>query len=379
MGFRKFRGSQLFTGTGFAPDDSVLVTDEGGKVEGIVPEADAGSDIQFVEGIISPGFVNCHCHLELSHLKAVIPEGTGMVPFLMDVMQRRGEGAERIQDAITHAEHQMWATGIVAVGDICNTTDTLTKKRKPLLFYHNFVEVSGFVEAGAAGRFSIAESVARQMADTGPTTIVPHAPYSVSPALFNYISASTPELPITMHNQESKDENDFFLTGDSGFRKLFESLGVNLDFFIPPGVSSIRAVLPHLRTNGILILVHNVVTSAEDIAQIKQHNSDTYFCLCPNANRHINDSMPPVDLLINNGCKIVLGTDSLASNSQLSILEEIKTLQSAYPSLPIEQLLTWATSEGANALGISDRFGSFAPGKTPGIIQINNGQSIRRL
>ena len=73
MGFRKFRGSQLFTGTEFAPEASVLVTDEHGKVEAIVPERDAGEDIQNVDGIISPGFVNCHCHLELSHMKDVIP------------------------------------------------------------------------------------------------------------------------------------------------------------------------------------------------------------------------------------------------------------------------------------------------------------------
>lgn len=377
MGFRKFSGSRLFTGTDFAPAGSVLITDELGKVKEIVPENDAGDDILFLEGVISPGFVNCHCHLELSHLKDSIPQGTGMIPFLLSVMQQRDASTEKLQDAIVRAEHGMWASGIVAVGDICNTLDTLTKKRKPLLFYHNFIEVSGFKEAGAAGRFSIAESIASQMAETGPTSIVPHAPYSVSPALFKYINASSSNLPLSMHNQESQAENDFFLTGNSEFRNLFSSLGVNLDFYEPPGVTSIQATIPHLRTNGILILVHNVVTSTEDIALIKQHNTDTYFCLCPNANQYINNTLPRLDLLIENNCKIVIGTDSLASNYQLNILEEIKTLQLAFPFLTMKQLLTWATSEGASALGISDRFGSFSPGKTPGVIQINNGQSVR--
>lgn len=379
MGFRKFKGSQLFTGVDFAPGDAVLVTDEEGMVKEIIREADAGEDVQYVEGIVSPGFVNCHCHLELSHLKGIIPPGTGMVPFLVTVMQQRGAAAETIQDAITQSELEMESAGIVAVGDICNTADTLAKKQSRKLFYHNFIEVSGFTEAGAPARFAIAGSIAAQLAETGPASIVPHAPYSVSPALFERIQSSFSGFTLCMHNQESQAENDFFLTGDSELRQLFAMIGVNLDFFVPPRVSSIRAVLHFLPARSPLLLVHNVVTSAEDIRLIKQHNRETFFCLCPNANQYINGTLPPVDLFIKSNCRIVLGTDSLASNYQLSILEEIRTLLFAFPWLDMAQMLKWATSEGAEALGISDRFGTFSPGKKPGVIAINNWKATRLL
>lgn len=369
----------MFTGREFAPEGTVLITDPKGWVEALVPETDAGEDIQSIEGLLCPGFINAHCHLELSHMKGRIPCGTGMIDFLLAVMQQRQANPEEIYEAIDQAETAMLESGTVALGDICNTSHTLLQKRKGRLYFQNFVECSGFVPAGAASRFEAALSISQELSETGPTTIVPHAPYSVSPALLQLIDRQASGKISTLHNQESDAENAFFLTGQSDFRRLFAAIGVKLDFFEAPGKTSLQAVLPHLQSPAQLILVHNVVTDETDLEALAQPNQPAIsFCLCPGANLYINDSLPPVHLLRQSGQQIVLGTDSLASNHQLSIPEEIKLLQKHFPGIPLAEILQWATLNGARALGCSDRFGSFEKGKEPGLVQWN-GDTIHRL
>lgn len=379
MGFRKFKSGQLFTGREFAPEGTVLITDEKGRIEALVPETDAGDDIQTIEGLLCPGFINAHCHLELSHMKGRIPTGTGMIDFLLAVMQQRQSAPEEIYEAIDQAEAALLETGTVALGDICNTSHTLRQKRMGRLYYHNFVECSGFVPAGATSRFEAALSISQELSETGPTTIVPHAPYSVSPALLQLIDRQASGKIGTLHNQESEAENELFLTGQSDFRRLFVAIGVNLNFFEAPGKTSLQAVLPHLQSPAQLILVHNVVTDETDLEALAQPNLPAIsFCLCPGANLYINDSLPPVHLLRQSGHQIVLGTDSLASNHQLSIPEEIKLLQKHFPGIPLDEILQWATLNGARALGCSDQFGSFEKGKKPGLVQWNK-DIIHRL
>jgi len=102
--------------------------------------------------------------------------------------------------------------------------------------------------------------------------------------------------------------------------------------------------------------------------------------MCPNANLYINDQLPAIDLFIKHNCEIVLGTDSLASNHHLSILEEIKTIRERFPNIAADQLLQWATINGAKALQIDKLLGSFEPGKQPGVILCEDQLSkLRRL
>ena len=96
------------------------------------------------------------------------------------------------------------------------------------------------------------------------------------------------------------------------------------------------------------------------------------FCLCPNANLYIENTLPPVEMLIKNNCSITLGTDSIASNWSLNILDEMKTLQNHFSFLSLEKLLQWATVNGARALQMDKIFGSFEKGKKPGIVLIEN-------
>src|SRR5437773_459481 len=104
MAYKKFQADQLFSGHELLSGDHVLIMSEHGKIEDIVLEVNAGDDIQKLQGILSPGFINCHCHLELSHLKNVIPPGTGLIEFLCSVVTKR----EAPSTSPKPSEHGTW-------------------------------------------------------------------------------------------------------------------------------------------------------------------------------------------------------------------------------------------------------------------------------
>jgi cytosine/adenosine deaminase-related metal-dependent hydrolase len=378
---RKLSADYLFTGREMAAEGTVLITNDTGTVEAILPAADAGEGVEALPGLLTPGFVNCHCHLELSHMKGLLPEKTGMVDFLISVIRGRGavtaqgEEAPRILAAIADAEESMLGNGIVAVGDICNTSLTLKQKVEGRLHYHNFIETMGFIEQAAPSRMEAAVQVFGAFAQAyslpiSAISVVPHAPYSVSPRLFGLIANFPGNQLITIHNQESQAENFFCQTGQGDFLRLYQALGLDVSFFNGWGKRSMAGYLPYFYRNQTLLLVHNVDTQEEDL--VWEGGPNLCFCLCPNANLYIGGQLPDVDLLMRNNCMIVLGTDSLASNYQLDILEEMKTLQQHFPVLPTATLLQWATSNGAEVLQMDGVLGTFDPGKQPGVVLVSD-------
>jgi aminodeoxyfutalosine deaminase len=398
--YRKFTANNIFTGHTLLPQGNVLITDENGAFVDIVLQKDAGDDIETYNGILTPGFVNAHCHLELSHLKGLIPEKTGLVEFVFKIITERHFAEAEILAAIETAENEMLQNGIVAVGDICNNALTIAQKQKQRLRYHNFIEVSGFLPALAQDRFDKAVTILEQYQSATKTnhqysmfnaqcsTLSPHAPYSVSPQLFGLINDATENNIITIHNQETVAEEEFIKNKAGDFLRLYEKLGIDISFFEPTGKSSLQSWWPRLNKNQSTILVHNVTISKKDINFIKlfpkesgqatiNYQLSTFFCLCPNANLYITNTLPDVNMLINQQCDIVLGTDSLASNYQLNILEEMKTLQNNFPQLPLQTMLQWATLNGAKALQMDNTLGSFEKGKKPGVVLMENVENLQ--
>jgi cytosine/adenosine deaminase-related metal-dependent hydrolase len=379
MNYRKFKADHLFTGQEWLSGDSVLITSPEGEIIDIVPVAAAGDDIAIFSGILSPGFVNCHCHLELSHMKGLIPEKTGMIDFLVRVIQQRGFEADIIKKGIEEAENSMLQNGIVAVGDICNTANTVEQKKAGRLLYHNFIETMGFIESTATQRFEASLAVYDQFARLYRTpaesnSIVPHAPYSVSPALFQKITHFPGNHLLTIHSQESAAEREFIEKGTGDFHRLYEALHIDISFYKPRSVHSLKTYLSHFLPNQSLILVHNVTTDKEDldyIASGKLPIGNLFFCVCPNANIYIGNPLPDIDLLRQYQAVITVGTDSLASNNQLSILAELQTIRRHFPQIETKELLQWATLNGARALQLHDVIGSFEPGKKPGVLVVN--------
>ena len=380
--YRKLTAATIFNGYQFLPKDSVLLVDENGTILDILPATETGDDVEFFEGMLSPGFINCHCHLELSHLKGKIDKNTGLIEFLGKIMVERNATHVEISTAIESAEKEMLQNGIVAVGDICNNANTIPQKTKQHLHYHNFIEVAGFPEEMANARFEKILEVYHQFkTHFSKTSIVPHAPYSVSTALLQKIVDYEENNLISIHNQETIEETILYQNKSGGFADFYRRFNISMDSFEPKGKSSLQDILPHFKINQPLLLVHNVFTEESDVQYAKSFYGDLisnlYFCLCPNANLYISNCLPNVEMLLNNNCNFVIGTDSLASNDQLCIYNEINVLKKHFPFIQMEQLLQWATINGARALQVDDVYGSFEKGKTPGVLLLGDG--VRRI
>ena len=381
--YRKFTADHIFTGYEILSAPAVLITDRSGVIIDLVNTKEAGDGIEELNGIISPGFVNAHCHLELSHLKGRIPENTGLVDFVQQVMTGRSKGNEQQIEAMEEADRKMYQSGIVAVGDICNSMDSIAVKQSSKILWHNFIEVSGFVGEVANSRLAAMKLVFEQFKSelpSHPATLSPHAPYSVSKNLFHLLNENTAGQLITIHNQECTAEDQLYLAKEGGFLSLYKNFGIDITSFEPTGKSSFQSWLPYFDKQQSILSVHNTFTNESDLDFLSKfsENQQSLFshCICINANQYIEKKTPPIQMLMNSNCNIAIGTDSLASNHQLNILEELKTIQ-LYSNLdiPLSTLLQWATINGAKALQLDSLVGSFEKGKKPGIVLIENSQS----
>jgi cytosine/adenosine deaminase-related metal-dependent hydrolase len=398
MAYKKFQADQLFTGDKLLGGSHVVVTDEAGKIKDIVSEVDAGDDVQKLSGILSPGFINCHCHLELSHLKNIIPPGTGLVEFLCQVVTKREapsksppegktyeDSVKLKMQAIVAAEKEMHENGIVAVGDIGNSADTAEVKFQSKIYWQNFVEVLSFTDGRADDNIAHYKEVLQALeqslqksATPHRSSLVPHAPYSISPKTFQLINELTKDQIISIHNQEHPAEDELYKTGGGDYLRLFKIFGVNQSPFPITGQSSIRSYLPYFKNRQTIFLIHNTYMPEEDILFANNYANENdlklIYCLCPNANLYIESKLPPLDLFIKHNCHVVLGTDSYSSNWQLSVAKEIQAIV-AMPGFgtvaSLEQVLQWATINGAKALRWDDELGSFKKGKTPGVVQLD--------
>ncbi len=394
MGYRKFMADKLFDGYKFLKE-KVLITDENGRIETIIAAEEAGEDVQKMEGILSPGLINCHCHLELSHLKNVIPPHTGLIEFLCSVVTKREaspnpsevgayeDTVEKKMKAIIEAEKEMYDNGIIAVGDIGNTADTVEVKKKSSIRWQNFVEVLSFTDEKAEENINYYKKIAASFEEKlqtsnlkHQTSLVPHAPYSISPKTFQLINQITAGQIISIHNQEHPAEDELYKTGGGEYLRFFKIFGMDKSPFPVTGKSSIRSVLPYFNNGQTILLIHNTFMPEEDIIWANEYATANglklVYCLCINANLYIENKVPPIDLLMKHNCPIVLGTDSYSSNWQLSIAKEMEAIRQHFPHIPEETILQWATSSGAKALGWKDELGNFDLKRKSGVTLFSN-------
>lgn len=329
--------------------------------------------VEFYSGALVPGFVNTHCHLELSHLKNQVKEKTGIGGFIGQINKLRNATETDMLKAAQRADRLMWAAGIAAVGDISNTTLSIPVKQKSFIHYYTFVETFGFHPSRAERAFELASAVKKSLDEAGlPGNIVPHSPYSVSEELFRKIEneALIKGGILSIHNQESEGESQFYRDGTGPIAAhLQNNLGLDISHWSPSGKSSVESILEFLPAESPLLLVHNTFTHENDLKVLLQERSseNTFMVLCPNSNLYIENAIPPIDLFQEHGMNICLGTDSLASNHQLSVLAEMITLQMHFPEITMLKLVEYACINGAKALGFENQIGSFEKGKKPGV------------
>ncbi len=356
--------------------EGVVAVDHEGIIKAIGPKSDFETvDLIYNKGIILPGFINTHCHLELSHMKGACPTGTKLIQFITNVIQLRAYEQEVIIQAIKDEDDRMWQSGIQAVGDVSNKLDTAAQKKASPISYYTFVEMFDMMQpAMTLGTIENYRTVFKDQArgEGNKKSFVPHAPYSVTPELFDFINKANPDkATISIHNTETVDENQMFLDGSGGFKNFFESLGMTLDHFVPTEKRSIDYVLKHMVPKRRNIFVHNTLTTALDIYEAHHWSEDVYWATCPNANMYIENRLPNYKIFLEAKAKMTIGTDSIMSNWQLDIWEEIKTIKKYQSYVPLSNLLEWATINGAEALGYDKRMGSIAVGKASGLVQVD--------
>lgn len=360
--------------------NSVLAVNEDESIDGIYTKSElTGSlyEIIHYNGILCPGFVNTHCHLELSWAKGLISEGEGLDHFIWQLGKFRKSVSESyIKKAIEKAAFAMIQSGIVATADISNGDLTLDFKRKGGHYFHTFVEVFGSDPVNAE---AISEKALQLKADfenqSLAASIVPHATYSLSDELFKLIANTAKGELLTIHHQENDDENFFFNDGSGPISARRKAFNPDLPAYSGTGKRPMESIAGYFDPNGKMLLVHNTVSDQQDIDFVHQYFTRAYWCLCPNANLYIEKQLPNIELFRKNNCKITIGTDSLASNHQLSILEEIKTIQQHFPNIPLTELLKWSTLHGAEFLSQEQKLGNFVKGKRPGVVLIENADS----
>ena len=375
---RIISANSIFTGINFLSQEMALVIDDFGILKDIVKKTEIqSSEIDHYDGIIAPGFVNAHCHLELSHLFSQIESKTGLIEFLKQVIAKRNNFNKKEQeDAAIEADFKMRESGIVAVGDISNIDTTFKTKANSKIYYHTFIELIGLNPLHSETIFEKGLSLLKELENYNLIgSLAAHAPFSSSKLLINKIANynSLNNLAFSIHNQESEEETKFFAGRPSGINDLFDYLNIDINWFTPPKTSSLLTYLDVI-PNKKSLLVHNTFCKEEDI--IASKHKFINWCFCPGANLFIENTLPNCELFLNHNQNWCIGTDSLASNQKLDMCFEASILLSKLPSISIESILKALTYNGAKALAIEDKFGKLIIGKNTGLnlIQLSDTQ-----
>ena len=360
--------------------NGIIILDDENRITNLIDpqnkNIDSIENLEFFNGAIVPGFVNTHCHIELSYLKNSIPQKTQLGGFIYNITKNRNIGVENAEASIESALIELKKNGIVAVGDISNTNLTLNHKKNSDIAFYTFIECFGINPSDAENRFNNSVKLLDELKrDNLKGSIVPHATYSLSEKLFELIyefNNLDSESIVSIHNQESEEENKLFKSKSGEIYNALIKLGSNKDFYTITNKSSLKSIIKYLPPVCNNILVHNTFSSKEDILFAENYFKKLFWCICPNSNLYIEDTLPDLNLMTKNCRNIIIGTDSLASNNELSILAEMITISKNFPEIKFENILKWATINGSIALNFDKTLGSLDIGKKPGINLIQN-------
>lgn len=388
MRMKKFAADFAFTLDGSAKpvERPLVVTDEAGKILSVSQYSqDELSDAEYHAGILIPGMVNAHCHIELSHLKGAFRQATGMSGFINQINELRESVDEKGRFEAMKAEFEnFFRQGVVAVSDIsnCNESFPLKKEYRDKVYYRTFVELFGTEKADAEAILEGGQRTADQATAMGlEASVTPHSCYTMSPKLLEITAKRGLESGIiSYHSQESQEEEDMIMKGSGALSDNYHGRGLST----PPvtGTTALEYFIDRIaekegKVKGRINLVHNVVISQRSIDRAKEALQSPFFTICPLSNIFIHRQLPPIDLMRKNNLKICLGTDSLSSNLILDMVREMECLQENFPGLELGEILVWACTNGAELIAKLDSLGSIEKGKTPGIVLLENAEGFR--
>lgn len=343
----------------------------------ILSVGECAADEAVESGALAPGFVNAHCHVELSHLHKKFVKGSGMAGFIDQINALRDwAGRERKQELVKEWMDKMWKDGVSAMADISNDDSSFEVKASHDMYTRTFLEVFGSEPemcVGVMKDVTDLQKVADEAGiDAAPT---PHSCYTMSPQLLSESAAAGLKRGyISYHSQESQEEEDMLLTGSGA---MYENR-VRNGMSTPPvtGESSLKYFIQRLAQvhdapyDEHILLVHNVCLTQDDVDAAKQVMNNVWWAICPLSNIFIHNALPPIALMRKNDLAIALGTDSLSSNDDLDMVAEMVCLHTNFPEVPMGEILKWASLNGARFLRKEDQLGTLEVGKKPGVVRI---------
>ena len=345
----------------------------------ILAVGECGPDEEVRQGAVVPGFVNSHCHIELSHLHGKFRKGTGMAGFIDQINALRDWAGADVKARLTQEwMDKMWKDGVSAMSDISNDDSSFKVKSSHKIYTRTFLEVFGSEPEMCEGVMSdvtkLKETADAEGIDAAPT---PHSCYTMSPQLLSASAAAGLESGyLSYHSQESQEEEDLLISGSGAMYENRKRSGMST----PPvtGESSLKYFIDRLAAakpapyDEHILLVHNVCLKQDDIDAAKRVMNNVYWAVCPLSNIFIHNALPPIPLMRKNGLAITVGTDSLSSNDDLDMVKELVCIKQNFVEVPMNEILVWACLNGARFLSKEDTLGSIAPGKTPGIVFVSN-------
>lgn len=360
--------------------------DDDGTIVSVGECEDVGKEETFYKGALVPGFVNTHCHIELSHLQGKFAKKTGMAGFIDQINALRdiSDRTSRME-CIRKWMDRLWSQGVSAMGDISNGDESFPAKAASPMYTRTFLEVFGSEPEECAKVMEsvgqLQEKAAGYGLDAAPA---PHSCYTMSPELLTAASrAALDSGYLSYHSQESIQEEQMLVSGSGALYENRKRLGMST-----PPVTGRPSLFYFLDRIGKIhpapfeehiLLVHEVCLTEEAADAVNDKLKNAFVALCPISNIFIHDTLPPVALMRRKGMRITVGTDSLSSNDTLDVVGEMRCLQKAFPYISLGEILTWACRNGALFLGKEKGLGTIAPGKRPGIVLIEGLDADGRL
>ena len=355
-------------------EDGGILTEDG-MVKAVGPfnelrRESAAAVVDYRGYAITPPLINCHAHLELSHLdqlgKEETPYNGDIFGWISRLLRKREEPWEEyeINDSALFALASLYTGGCGAVIDIGNREASRhigADFKTRVFFFLEFLGLCGFAEQQALDRLAM---TSRDLACSG------HAPYSTGPELLQALKRRADEQGklFPLHVAESADENEFLLTGRGRVREFLLERGIDTTAFPHPGIRAI----PYLEQLGILdektLCVHGVEVTEAEIEILAAGKATV--CLCPGSNRFLGVGVAPLEKYLDHGVNLVLGTDSLASNPTMNLWNEMKIAREDHPGIKPEKIFRLATLAGAQLLGLDRNIGSIEPGVDSSLLAI---------
>lgn len=356
---------------------------DGGQIVS-VGVRDGSEDVALGRVAVLPGLVNAHTHLELSYLHGRIPPAPSFLEWVRPMLAARRERAglddQIVMRATADAIARARATGTALFGDVSNTLSAVPLLREAKMPGCVFHELLGFRGVDADEQVAGAQRAidALSAGDEVRLSLAPHAPYSVSPALFSAIRRHLDEqgrgMVSTVHLGESPEEVELLKKGTGPWRSLLEEIGAWNETWEVPACSPVEYLADLGFLQNSVLAVHGVQLEGNDLSRLR--TLGVTVVSCPRSNQYVGVGSPPLEAFYAMKLDVALGTDSLASVEDLNMFSELAEARRIAPRVPARALLRSATLTGADALGFGDDYGSIEPGKRASLIAVRVPEGV---